>query len=191
MDTEMSNLTGGLELRGIIALLFGIAAVFWPGLTIRTLLYLFSTFVLLSGLVGLIHGITRVVKPGVTVLGRVLTLLLGLLQIGVGVYLLRHVHVAFTTLILLIGFTLIVRGLFEVVEGLFEEGPATYRTIMIIVGLLAVLAGIIILFQPAASGVAFVWLLGLYALIVGPLLLSGALETHRMSMGAAETGRRR
>ena len=43
MDSEMSNLTGGLVLRGVVAILFGIAAVFWPGITLVTLLYLFST----------------------------------------------------------------------------------------------------------------------------------------------------
>ena len=181
MEAEMSNLTGGLVLRGIIAILFGVAAVFWPGLTLRTLLYLFSTFVLLGGLVELVYGITRLGNAGTSILTRVLTLLLGLLQIAVGVYLLRHIHVTFATLILLIGFTLIVRGVFEVIEGLFEEGPSMYRIVMVIVGLLALLAGIIVLFQPVASGVAFVWILGLYALITGPLLLASAFETHRLS----------
>lgn len=180
MDTEMSNLTGGLVLRGIIAILFGIAAVFWPGLTLKTLLYLFATFVLIGGLVELVYGVTRLNQAGTSILTRVLRLLLGLLQMAVGIYLLRHVHVTFATFILLIGFTLIVRGVFEVIEGLFEEGPSMYRIVMVIIGLLAVLAGIIVLFQPVASGVAFVWILGLYALITGPLLLASAFETRRL-----------
>jgi uncharacterized membrane protein HdeD (DUF308 family) len=181
MDTqEMSNLTGGLILRGILAILFGVAAVFWPGLTLKTLLYLFSTFVLIGGLVELVHGVTRLGQAGTSILTRVLRLLLGLLQVAVGVYLLRHVQVTFATFILLIGFTLIVRGVFEIVEGLFEEGPSMYRIVMVIVGLLALLAGIIVLFQPVASGVAFVWILGLYALITGPLLLASAFETRRL-----------
>jgi len=189
MDSEMSNLTGGLVLRGVVAILFGIAAVFWPGITLLTLLYLFSAFLLIGGIFELVYGIGRLGNGETSVLTRVLTPLLGLLQVGVGVYLLRHPHVTFGVLILLIGFTLIVRGVFEVIEGLFEEGPSIYRVVMILVGLLAVIAGILVLFQPQAAGVAFVWILGLYALITGPLLIAAAVETHRLgkALAAANT----
>lgn len=184
MDSAMSKLTGGLVLRGVVAIIFGIAAVFWPGITILTILYLFSAFLLIGGVFELVYGISRLGHEGTSVLTRVLTPLLGLLQIGVGVYLLRHPHVTFTTLILLIGFILIIRGVIELVEGLFEEGPSTYRVVMIVIGLLAVLAGILVLTQPRAASVAFVWILGLYGLVVGPLMLAAALETHRLSKSA-------
>jgi uncharacterized membrane protein HdeD (DUF308 family) len=180
MNTGMSNLTGGLILRGVLAVLFGIAAVFWPGLTLVTLLYLFATFLLVGGLVELVMGVAHIGSPETSGWTKILVLLLGVLQLGVGVYLLRHPKVTFATFILLIGFTLIFRGVFEVVQGLFDEGSATYRTIMIIVGLLAALAGIVVLFQPEASGVAFVWIIGLYALITGPLMIAAAMDAHRL-----------
>ncbi len=190
MNPDVSNLTGGLVLRGVVAILFGIAAVFWPGLTILTLLYLFAAFLLISGIVGLVSGIGRLGQGSVSVLTRVLRPLLGLLEVGVGIYLLRHPHVTFTTLILLIGFILIIRGVFEVVEGLFEEGPSTYRVIMVLIGLLAVLAGIVMLFQPAAAGVAFVWILGIYAIVVGCMALAAAVETHRLSKSLTTSAKR-
>lgn len=180
-DSELSNLTGGLVLRGVVAVLFGIAAVFWPGLTLLTLLYLFSAFLLVSGLFSLVAGIGRLGQEGTSVLTRIMRPVLGLVEIGVGVYLLRHPHVTFATFILLIGFALIIRGVFEIVDGLFEEGPSSYRIVMILVGILALVAGIIVLFQPQASGVAFVWILGIYALVVGALEIAAAVETHRLS----------
>lgn len=184
MDRELSNLTGGLALRGVVALLFGIAAVFWPGETLLTLLYLFAAFMLIGGVFELIHGVGRLASPTTSILTRVVAPLVGLVQMVVGVYMLRHPHLTFTTLILLIGFVLIVRGVLEVVEGLFEEGPSMFRLVMIIVGLLAVLAGILVLFQPQSAGVAFVWIVGLYALIVGPLMLATAFETNRLARDA-------
>ncbi len=178
---EMSNLTGGLVLRGVAAILFGIAAVFWPGITILTLLYLISVFLLIGGLFELVHGVSRLGHghDDGSALMRVLTPLLGLAEIGVGVYLLRHPHVAFTTFILLIGFILIVRGVIEVVEGVFEVGSGAYRTVMVIVGILAVVAGILVLSQPRAAGVAFVWILGVYAIVAGGLLLAAASDVHQ------------
>lgn len=181
MNSDVSNLTGGLVLRGVLAILFGIAAVFWPGITVVTILYLFAAFMLVSGLVELVMGVVHIGTPGTSVLTKILVLLLGLLQVGVGVYLLRHPQVTFATLILLIGFSLIIRGVFEIVEGLFEEGPSMQRVVLIIVGLLAVLAGIVVLFQPRTASVAFVWIIGLYALISGPLLIAAAMDAKKMA----------
>jgi uncharacterized membrane protein HdeD (DUF308 family) len=167
---------GALALRGVASILFGIAAVFWPGLTLVTLVYLFGAYVLASGIVNLVIGLTNLSGGAGTFWGRILLLLLGLGEIAVGVYLLRHPTVTFATLILIIGLVLIVRGLFDIFAGIFGEGGATYRTVMVLGGAIAGLAGIVLLFQPAASGVAFVWILGLYALVTGPLLVAMAIE---------------
>lgn len=170
----VKDIWGALLLRGIMATLFGVAAVFWPGITLVTLVYLFSGFVLASGLVGLISGL---MASKDTVLSRVLVVVISLIEIGVGVYLLRHPFVSFGTLVLLIGFSLIIRGVIDVVAGLFEGGSsATYRMLTVGAGLLAALAGVVVLFQPASAGVAFVWILGLYALLTGPLLIALAFD---------------
>jgi uncharacterized membrane protein HdeD (DUF308 family) len=184
MDTQATNLGGSLVLRGVLAILFGAAAVFWPGLTLVTLVYLFSAFVLVNGVVDLIYGIGRAASVSFSSMSRVLTLLFGALQIGVGVYLLRHPRVSFATLILLIGFTLIVRGVFEIVAGLFEEGSALFKSVMVIGGVIAAIAGVVILFQPVAGGVAFVWVLGVYALITGPMLIALALDINKVEQAA-------
>jgi uncharacterized membrane protein HdeD (DUF308 family) len=107
---------------------------------------------------------------------------MGIIELGVGVYLLRHPTVTFATLILLIGFTLIIRGVVDVIGSLFEGGiSATGKVLSIIGGLLALLAGIVVLFQPVASGVAFVWILGIYALIAGPLQIALAADARKIS----------
>src|SRR4051812_30656862 len=93
-----------LMLRGIITVLFGIAAIFWPGITLLTLVYLFSAWVIIDGVIRIGTGISRV---GRHQLG-ILTMLVGLLELGTGVYLVRHPAVPFATLILLIGFLLII-----------------------------------------------------------------------------------
>jgi len=176
-----------LTLRGVAALLFGIAAVFWPGITLVTLVYLFSAFILVSGIMEVVHGIGAVKHRGTWFL----TLLLGVLQIGVGVYLLRHPLVSFATLILLIGFTLIVRGVIEGVSAFTDDSSASMKTLMVIGAIFSVLAGIVVLFQPAAGGVAFVWILGLYALISGPLLIAMSLDVKHLAEEGASTRSRR
>jgi uncharacterized membrane protein HdeD (DUF308 family) len=192
MDTQdelyMSTNWWVLTVRGIAAILFGVAAVFWPGLTLVTLVYLFSAFILVYGVVDIVHGLTQIGRGG---LGSVLTLLLGFLEIGVGVYLLRHVTVAFSTLILLIGFMLIIRGIFEIVMAFMGDQAATSRTLLIVGGGIATLAGVIVLRQPVSSGVAFVWVLGVFALITGPMLIALSIDAKHLLNDAQEASRKR
>lgn len=160
---------GALVLGGVATVIFGVAAVFWPGLTLLTLLYLFSAYVLISGIVGVMAGISSI--------GRVnwwfLSIALGAFELGVGVYLLRHTAVKFSTFILLIGFTLVARGVVEAVST-YYGGRATDRAkaVSYFSSLAALTAGIVILFAEEAQGVAFVWVLGLYAIVVGTIALA-------------------
>lgn len=187
MQTVNEEVSGSLVLHGVLAVLFGIAAVFWPGLTLVTLVYLFSSFVLITGLVDLIFGLKRLGDSSASIWSRFGGVLLGVLQIGVGVYLLRHPHVGFATFILLIGFTLIVRGIVEVIMGLFEKGnSALFKIVMVISGLLSLAVGVVVLLQPVASGVAFVWILGMYALITGPLFIALGSDVRKVAEPAAK-----
>lgn len=181
-ESSLKDMWGALAVRGMAAIAFGIAAVFWPQITLVTLVYLFGAYILVSGIVNLIVGLTNL-KDENSIWTRVLVLLVALLEVGIGVYLLRHPLVTFATLILLIALALIIRGLFDIFTGIFGEGGASYRTLMVIGGLVAGAVGVILLFQPAASGVAFVWVLGLYALITGPLMVALAFDGKRAATG--------
>lgn len=177
---DAKRTSSAFALRGIAAILFGIAAVFWPGITLVTLVYLFSAFVLVNGLITLVIGLVESNQTKNSVLSQILPVVVGAVEIGIGVYLLRHIDVAFSTLILLIGFVLILRGLIEVFGGLFEDAVSDmYKTASVMVGVLAVVAGIVLLFQPEAAGVGFVWILGLYALLTGPLMVALALDINK------------
>lgn len=169
-----------LVLRGVAGILFGIAAVFWPALTLVTLVYIFSIYILISGIVEIVEAI-RAISRGNSWIWK---LLLGIAELGVGVYLVRHPNVSFATLILLIGLILIARGVFEVVLAMLEDYSATEKTLMIIGGALAVVVGIAILLQPASGGVAFVWVLGLYALLTGPMWIALGIDAkHAVEAG--------
>ncbi len=43
---------------GVATLIFGVAAVFWPGITLLVLLYLFSAYALISGVVNISAGLS-------------------------------------------------------------------------------------------------------------------------------------
>lgn len=161
---------------GILTMLFGIAALFWPELTLVTFVYLFSAYVLVWGIAAVVQGFV-----GMTSGEKLwwLSLLFGFFAIGVGVYLVRHPLVSFGTLILLAGFTFIIRGVVDVVAGIFGDAQSsTGKVLAIIAGVLGVLAGVLLLTQPVSAGVAFVWIIGLYSLLFGPLLIALAMDSR-------------
>lgn len=158
-----------LVLGGVATVLFGLAVVFWPSLTLLVLLYLFSAYVLITGVVYVLAGLSVVGKSDTWFLPVVL----GAFQLGVGVYLLQHTTVKFTTFIVLIGFTLIATGVFEAVNAYYTARlSAKAQAISYLAGLGALVAGIVILFAKQAHGASFAWILGLYGIVVGTIHLA-------------------
>lgn len=171
-----NNFAGLLVSQGVLAVLFGVAALFWPGLTLATFILLFGAFTLVWGVVLLVNSL---MGSSYRSLWWVETLL-AVLLVGLGVFLLRNPGVVIATLLLLVGFTLIARGIVDVVSGLFssDKHVVDNRWFVIINGVLGLILGVIVLNYPVSSGLAFIWALGLYAVLYGALTVSLAFRIH-------------
>lgn len=162
--------------EGVLAILAGVALLFWPAATAVLLVSLFGLFVLIWGIVGSVRSLL-----GINFLrGWWVHLILSVVLVGLGVYLLRHVDVALATFILLIGFTFIVRGLFDILTGLFSDhrDAVENKSLMVVLGAFGLLAGALTLMQPTASGLAFIWIAGVYALIFGIFTIVFAMKSQ-------------
>lgn len=159
---------------GVATVIFGVATVFWPGLTLLALLYIFSAYALVSGVVNIMAGLATIGQAE----SWFLPAALGAFELGVGVYLLRHTAVKFTTFVILIGFVLIARGIIEAVGAYYNtRASARAQALSYLGGLGALVAGIVILFVAKQSqGVDFVWILGLYGIGVGTLEITALGE---------------
>ena len=159
---------------GVVSILFGILALFLPGLTVALFILLFGVFVLLWGIIGLITSIASIATNKFWWL----ELTFSILAVGLAVYLLRNPEVAATAFVFFIGVTFLVRGLIDILEGLFDgEVPSSQRVFSIILGAIGVIAGVITLVHPVAAGLAVVWIVGLYAVLYGSLLIAFAFRS--------------
>lgn len=154
---------------GVVSILFGIVALFWPGLTVALLIILFSIFILIWGVIGIIVSISSTSTDKFWWL----ELIFSILAIGLAVYLLRNPVVAALIWIFSIGLTFLVRGVVDILEGLFDGNRTRgERVLAFILGALGIVAGIITLLYPVSAGLAVVWIIGLYALLYGSLLIA-------------------
>lgn len=162
-------LVGLVVTQGVLAILFGIAALFWPGATASVIAVLFGMFVLVWGISLLIQGLISIGKVGLWWL----ELVFGVAVLGLGVYLVRNPDTTLAWLILFIGFTFVIRGVVDLVQAFFSDDVAVRenKLFYIISALLGLAAGVVVLLHPAAGGLAFLWVVGLYAIVQGVVLI--------------------
>lgn len=171
-----NSFAGLLVAQGVLAVLFGIAALFWPGLTATVFIGLFGVFALVWGLILLISSFLGMGRKSLWWLETLLALLL----VGLGVFLLRNPEVTGAVVILLVGFTLIAKGIADAITGIFsrDEDVADNKWLFVLEGILGVVLGVVVLVHPVASGLVFVWALGLYAVLYGALTVALAFRVR-------------
>lgn len=156
-----------LILQGVLSVIFGLTAMIWPSITLVALAYLFAAFLLVDGSVLMILGFAWQRK------GIPRQIWWGLLQFLLGLFVLYNPDLTIGVFIMILGITLMVRGIFNISHALWvpNEGMGK-NTIHAIMGLFGIVIGAVIAVQPAVGGLAFVWILGLYAVATGSALIA-------------------
>jgi len=155
----------------VASILFGIATLFMPGVTLVTLIVLFAVFLMVNGIIELVYGFSSINEDSYWWVSA----LVGLILLGASIYLAKNPGITAAVFILTVGWVLIARGVYDIAVGIFQ---ARSKALWIISGIFSAAAGIIIWVYPVSGGLAFAWVLGLYALINGALVFSSALATR-------------
>jgi uncharacterized membrane protein HdeD (DUF308 family) len=154
-----------LLLRGIVAVLFGLAALFWPGLTLLVLIVFFGAFVVVDGVVAIVAGIWGT--------GGRRWLLLAEGVLGVLAGLIAFFYPGMTALVLLyvIAAWAILTGILRVVLAISSRREVENAWLLVLSGVLSVIFGVILAVLPGVGLLSLVWLIGIYAVIVGVVLI--------------------
>ena len=164
-----------LALRGAIAILFGLAALLRPDIALEALILLFGAYALVDGVFAIvgIFGGTRGGTP------RWLLLIEGIAGILAGI--IAFVLPGLTALVLLylISAWAIVTGIFEIATAIRLRQEIRGEWALIIGGALSVLFGVIlIVVSPFAAILSLTWLIGVYAVAFGILMLITAFQVR-------------
>jgi len=172
-----------LALRGVIAIAFGVLALLWPGLTLLALTMLFAAYALLEGIV----SVAGAVKYRNSDDHWWLPLLFGIVSIGAGVIAVMHPALTALVLVLLMGANALVCGIIDIEAAIRLRKVIQHEWLLMLSGVVSVVFGILVFLFPATGALALVWLISLYALVTGVLLLSLAFRLRaRTKVGAGE-----
>jgi uncharacterized membrane protein HdeD (DUF308 family) len=164
-------------LRGIFAVLFGVLALMWPGLTLLSLVGLFAAWAFLSGIASVVGAIQhRNVDEDWW-----LPLLLGLVSIGAAVVAFVNPFLTMLVLVMVIGANALVSGVLDIVAAVRLRKEIRGEWLLALAGIVSIAFGAIVFLYPLASAVAMVWVVSIYAIVSGALLLSLAIRARTLA----------
>jgi uncharacterized membrane protein HdeD (DUF308 family) len=180
MDVQLLQTLGRnwwlVLLRGIAAIVFGLLAWAWPGVTLVTLVLFWGAYALVDGVAALIGGwkTKDAGKPMWTVV------LVGLVGIAAGIFTFLQPGVTAIALLILIAVWAIVQGVLEISAAIRLRKEIQNEWLLILCGLLSVAFGVLMILNPGAGAMAVLWLIGAFAVAYGVLLiiLSFKLKKH-------------
>jgi uncharacterized membrane protein HdeD (DUF308 family) len=168
-------------LRGILAVAFGIIALRSPHVAIKAFVIVFAVWAFADGLVDFATAAR---------LGRAghrwgWYLFEGVVSVAIGVIALAAPGITFLALVFYVGLRAIILGFIEGASAFSWAGHQS-RWLLGVAGVLSLVMGILLLVSPVAGGLALVWVIGLYAVVIGI-----ALFAHGLHMISVESRERR
>jgi uncharacterized membrane protein HdeD (DUF308 family) len=155
-----------LLLRGILAILFGVLAFAWPGITLASLVIVFGAFAFVEGVFAIVGAIR-----GGGAQPWWLLLLEGLVGVGIGVLTLVAPGITALALLFYIAIWAVATGVLQIAAAIALRAEIEGEWLLGLGGLASVALGALLVARPGAGALAVLWLIGAYALAFGVLLV--------------------
>ncbi|MEU8346006.1 HdeD family acid-resistance protein [Spirillospora sp. NPDC048832] len=168
-----------LAVRGAFAILFGVVALAWPGITVFALVLLFGAYALADGVVAVAQA-----ARGTTGGPRGLLALSGVAGIALGAAALIWPSITAFVLLMLIAAWAVATGLLEIIVAVALRRELRGEWAYVLTGAVSLLFGILLFAWPVSGAIAVVWLIGLLAILFGAALLGAAFRLRRLGRAA-------
>jgi uncharacterized membrane protein HdeD (DUF308 family) len=157
-----------LVLRGLAAILFGVLAFAWPGITLFVLVLFFGAYMLVDGIFAIVAAVRAAGEED----RWWLLLVQGILGVLAGLVAIFWPGLTALALLYFIAAWAIVTGIMEIVAAIRLRREIEGEWALALSGALSVLFGVLLVVLPAPAGLlSLVWLIGAYAVATGVLLL--------------------
>jgi uncharacterized membrane protein HdeD (DUF308 family) len=171
-----------LLVRGIAAVLFGVAVLVWPGIALTVLVLLWGAYALVDGVFAIVMGVQ----------GRAyyrdwwVTVLEGVVSIIAGVVAFIWPGVTAVALLYVVAAWAIITGLLEIVAAIQLRKEINGEFWLGLSGVLSVGMGVLLALYPGAGMVSLLWVLGIYAIVFGVALIILSFRVRGLAQGHSE-----
>jgi uncharacterized membrane protein HdeD (DUF308 family) len=161
-------------LRGICAVIFGVLTFAWPGVTLAILVLFYGAFAFADGVLALVAAIM-----GGRRVPRWWLAVVGLLGIAVGIVTLVMPGMTALVLLYFIAFWAIMIGVMQIAGAIRLRKEIDNEWMLIASGVISVLFGLILIVSPGAGALGLLFVIGIYAVIHGIVLITLATRLRR------------
>ncbi len=165
---------GSVVAGGLVSIIFGLATMLWPKAILSIFIYLFSVFVLIVSVVALGRAFSDMD------INRLwwLQMLAAICGISIGVFIMTNPDIAQGLIAVLLAIYIFTQSLMDLIVASYTDEPGS-KTSILATGVIGVVFGFMVLFQPRLSTEALVWVIGLYILVHGILVEYYAIRVRR------------
>ncbi len=154
-------------IRGIAAIVFGIIAFVYPGLTVATLVLFFGAWVLIDGIFRVVGAIGhRASDPDWG-----WHIVIGIVGIIVGLLTFHAPQITALALVIYIAAWALMMGASEIALAVKLRREIKGEWFLILMGLASIVFAILLLWNPVAGAAAVIWLIAWYAVVLGVLAI--------------------
>lgn len=164
---QLSRNWGWIALRGVAAVVFGVLAFAWPGVTLVVLALFFGAYALIDGICALVAAY-RGREGGKPVWPLVL---IGLLGVAAGFATFLWPEMTALALLMFIAVWALLIGIAQIAAAIRLRKEIDNEVWLGLAGLASVVLGLILFARPGVGALAVVWLIGTYAVLFGVLLV--------------------
>lgn len=172
---EVASRWWALVLRGVVAILFGVLALTAPAAGLVALVVMWGVYALVDGVFTLVvaaHSARANRSWG-------WMLLSGLASIATGVATFAWPGITAMVLLLLIASWAIVTGITEIAAAIELRHQISGEWLLAASGVLSILFGALLFANPGSGALAVVWIIGVYAILLGVLFVVLGVKLHR------------
>jgi len=172
-----------IAMRGLVAVLFGIAAFMWPGITLWVLVALFGAYALFNGIFTVIEAFSRDVSRE-----RFRPLLFeGVIGGAIGVVtLIIGPWLTAMGLIYLIAFWAIMTGVFEIITAIRLRHEIRGEWLMALIAILSMAFGLLLVSFPVTGALSVILIIGAFAFASGALMIALAFKLRSLRRPGGE-----
>ena len=164
-------------IRGIAAIIFGVIAFVYPGLTIATLVLFFGAWVLIDGLFRVVGAIGhRASDPDWG-----WHIVIGIVGVIVGLLTFHAPQITALALIIYIAAWALMIGATEIAFAIKLRREIKGEWFLILMGLASIVFAILLLWNPIAGAAAVIWLIAWYAVVLGVLAIFFGFRLRSLS----------
>jgi uncharacterized membrane protein HdeD (DUF308 family) len=160
--TQVTKMRWLLGLHGLASVVFGVMILAWPGISVYALTIVFGIYTLTTGLVEFGTAFTAQGKEE-----RGWLILRGLVGITVGVLVLVWPSISAIALLYVIGAYAVALGILAIVASFQLPLDGRGTASMILMGLVAIVFGIVIFAKPGAGALSVLALIAAFGLVTG------------------------